>query len=167
MGYEELFPTNDLKGWHANAAKRFASPFVDNFHDRIDVDPIILSNAAVHCGFTIRDFYEKPELGIHSVGYISELFDLLPVTHWFFSLPWIRDLGVTLEYKDTLPPVSTGPIISEAEEVEKLEPISKEKLAGGSTDTLFHNLYGYVQKNLPHTLVRWTTVPDPYLLQDV
>ena len=57
MGYEELFPTNDLKGWHANAAKRFASPFVDNFHDRIDVDPIILSNAAVHCGFTIRDFY--------------------------------------------------------------------------------------------------------------
>ena len=79
MGYEELFPTNDLKGWHANAAKRFASPFVDNYHDRIDVDPIILSNAAVQCGFTIRDFYEKPELGIHSVGYISELFDLLPV----------------------------------------------------------------------------------------
>ena len=153
MGYEELFPTNDLKGWHANAAKRFASPFVDNYHDRIDVDPIILSNAAVQCGFTIRDFYEKPELGIHSVGYISELFDLLPVTHWFFSLPWIRDLGITLEYKDTLPPVSTGPIISEPEEVEKLESIPKDKLKGGSTDTLFHNLYGYVQKNLPHTLV--------------
>ncbi|MCL1983861.1 MAG: hypothetical protein FWG58_00495, partial [Methanomassiliicoccaceae archaeon] len=71
MGYEELFPKNDLSGWHANAAKRFASPFVDNFHDRIDVDPIILSNAAVQCGFTIRDFYEKPELGIHCVGYIS------------------------------------------------------------------------------------------------
>ena len=153
MGYEELFPTNDLKGWHANAAKRFASPFVDNYHDRIDVDPIILSNAAVQCGFTIRDFYEKPELGIHSVGYISELFDLLPVTHWFFSLPWIRDLGITLEYKDTLPPVSTGPIISEPEEVEKLESIPKDKLKGGITDTLFHNLYGYVQKNLPHTLV--------------
>jgi hypothetical protein len=46
MGYEELFPPNDLKGWHANAAKRFASPFVDNYHDRVDVDPIMLSNAA-------------------------------------------------------------------------------------------------------------------------
>jgi len=153
MGYEELFPPNDLKGWHANAAKRFASPFVDNFHDRIDVDPIILANAAVQCGFTIRDFNEKPELGIHCVGYISELFDLLPVTHWFFSLPWCRDLGITLEYKDTLPPVSTGPIATTPEEIEKLEPIPKEKLKGGNTDTLFHNLYGYVQKNLPHTLV--------------
>lgn len=153
MGYEELFPPNDLKEWHPNAAKRFASPFVDNYHDRIDVDPIMLSNAAVHCGFTIRDFYEKPELGIHCVGYVAELFDLLPVTHWFFSLPWVRELGVTLEYKDTLPPVSTGPIISEPEDVLKLEPIGKEELLKGSTVPLYYNLYDYVQKNLPHTLV--------------
>ena len=153
MGYEEIFPQNDLKGWHANAAKRFASPFVDNYHDRVDVDPIMLSNAAVHCGFTIRDFYEKPELGIHCVGYVAELFDLLPVTHWFFSLPWVRELGVTLEYKDTLPPVSTGPIMSEPEEVEKLVPIEKEDLKKGSTIPLFYGLYDYVQQNLPHTLV--------------
>ena len=153
MGYEELFPPNDLKGWHANAAKRFASPFVDNYHHRVDVDPIMLSNAAVNCGFTIRDFYEKPELGIHCVGYVAELFDLLPVTHWFFSLPWIRELGITLEYKDTLPPVSTGPIMSEPEEVEKLVPIEKEDLKKGSTIPLFYGLYDYVQQNLPHTLV--------------
>ena len=38
MGYEEMFPPVDSK-WHGNAAKRFASPFVDNPHDRIDVDP--------------------------------------------------------------------------------------------------------------------------------
>jgi uroporphyrinogen decarboxylase len=153
MGYEELFPKNDLGGWHANAAKRFASPFVDNFHDRIDVDPIILSNAAVQCGFTIRDFYEKPELGIHCVGYISELFDLLPVTHWFFSLPWVRDLGVTLEYKDTLPPIPTGPIFNGPEDVDKMTPICKDDLLKGSTVPLFYNLYDYVQKNLGHTLV--------------
>jgi uroporphyrinogen decarboxylase len=76
MGYEEMFPPADMK-WAGNAAKRFASPFVDNPHDRIDVDPIILSHAAVACGYTIRDFYEKPELGIHCVGYISQLYDLL------------------------------------------------------------------------------------------
>ncbi|MBO5654341.1 MAG: hypothetical protein J6R72_02490, partial [Candidatus Methanomethylophilaceae archaeon] len=113
----------------------------------------MLSNAAVNCGFTIRDFYEKPELGIHCVGYVAELFDLLPVTHWFFSLPWIRELGITLEYKDTLPPVSTGPIMSEPEEVEKLVPIEKEDLKKGSTIPLFYGLYDYVQQNLPHTLV--------------
>ncbi len=61
MGYEESFPPIDMK-WHANATKRFASPFVDNPHDRIDVDAIILSHAAVACGWTIRDFYEKPHL---------------------------------------------------------------------------------------------------------
>lgn len=154
MGYEELFPTNDLNGWHANAAKRFASPFVDNYHDRIDVDPIMLSNAAVQCGFTIRDFYEKPELGIHCVGYISELFDLLPVTHWFFSLPWVRELGLTLVYKDTLPPVSTGPIYEPtAEGIESMRVIEKEELMKGTTIPLYFGLYDYVQKNLPHTLV--------------
>jgi uroporphyrinogen decarboxylase len=154
MGYEELFPTNDLNGWHANAAKRFASPFVDNYHDRIDVDPIILSNAAVQCGFTIRDFYEKPELGIHCVGYISELFDLLPVTHWFFSLPWVREMGLTLVYKDTLPPVSTGPIYEPtAEGIENMRVIEKEELKKGTTIPLYFGLYDYVQKNLPHTLV--------------
>lgn len=153
MGYEELFPKNDVDGWHANAAKRFASPFVDHPHDRIDVDPIMLSHAAVACGFTIRDFYEKPELGIHCVGYISEMYDLLPVTHWFFSLPWIRELGMTLEYKDTLPPVPTGPILSSPEEIEALEPISKEDLKKGTTLPMFYNLYDYVSEHLAHTLV--------------
>ncbi len=154
MGYEELFPPNDVGGWHANAAKRFASPFVDNYHDRIDVDPIMLSNAAVQAGFTIRDFYEKPELGIHCVGYVAELFDLLPVTHWFFSLPWVRELGMTLEYKDTLPPVPTGPIYEPtAESIENLAPIGTEELKKGSTVPLFIDLYKYVQQNLPHTLV--------------
>ena len=93
MGYEELFPPWNMK-WAENATKRFASPFVDKPHDRIDVDAIILSHAAVSCGYTIRDFYEKPELGIHCVGYANEMFDLLPVTHWFFSLPWVTELGI-------------------------------------------------------------------------
>jgi uroporphyrinogen decarboxylase len=152
MGYEELFPKNNMK-WHGNAAKRFASPFVDMPHDRIDVDPIMLSNAAVNCGYTIRDFYEKPELGIHCVGYISELYDLLPVTHWFFSLPWVTELGLTLQYKETLPPVSTGPIISEPEEVDKIEIPSKEDLKKAWTLPQFYRIYDYVAEQLPHTLV--------------
>jgi len=161
MDHNEIFPPNDLKGWHANAAKRFASPFVDNFHDRIDVDPIILANAAVHCGYSIRDFNEKPELGISCVGYISELFDLLPVTHWFFSLPWVRDLGVELKYNDTLPPTRKADVPPVAmEDVDKLEPISKDqlkgknpKLKGQATNDIFMGLYDHVQKYMPHTLV--------------
>ena len=152
MGYEELFPKMDSK-WHGNATKRFASPFVDAPHDRIDVDPIILSHAAVACGFTIRDFYEKPELGIHCVGYISQLYDLLPVTHWFFSLPWVTELGITLEYKDTLPPISTGPVISDPAEVDNIEVPDTEDLKKAWTLPMFYRIYDYVQKNLSETLV--------------
>jgi uroporphyrinogen decarboxylase len=152
MGYEENFPAMDMK-WHANATKRFASPFVDNPHDRIDVDPIILSHAAVACGYTIRDFYEKPELGIHCVGYISQLYDLLPVTHWFYSMPWTRELGLKLQYKETLPPISTGPIISEPGDVDKLRVMDKEELKKNFTQQEFYRIYDYVAKNLPMTLV--------------
>jgi len=152
MGYEDLFPAMDMK-WHANAAKRFASPFVDNPHDRIDVDPIILSHAAVACGYTIRDFYEKPELGIHCVGYISRLYDLLPVTHWFYSMPWTRELGLKLVYKETLPPISTGPILKEPADVDKLRVMDKEELKKNFTQQEFYRIYEYVQKNLPMTLV--------------
>ncbi len=152
MGYEELFPPANM-AWSGHAAKRFGSPFVDVFTDRIDVDPIILSHAAVATGYTIRDFYEKPELGIHCVSYISEMYDLLPVTHWFFSLPWVTELGLTLEYKETLPPISTGPIISEPEEVDKLEVASMSDLRKGWTYPMYKRIYDYVGANLAQTLV--------------
>ncbi|MFA5312933.1 MAG: uroporphyrinogen decarboxylase family protein, partial [Methanomassiliicoccales archaeon] len=152
MGYEETFPPADMK-WAANAAKRFATPFVDSPHDRIDVDGIILSAAAIACGHSIREFYEKPELGIHCVGYASEMYDLLPVTHWFFSLPWCTELGLTLEYKDTLPPIPTGPIIKDPSEVDNIHVPDKKELGRATTLPLFKKLYGYVQKNLPQTLV--------------
>ena len=153
MGYEELFPPWNMN-WAGNATKRFASPFVDKPHDRIDVDAIILSHAAVSCGYTIRDFYEKPELGIHCVGYANEMYDLLPVTHWFFSLPWVTELGLTLEYKDTLPPISkSGPIYHEPSDIDKMHIPDKAELEKGWTQPMFKKIYGYVQKNLPQTLV--------------
>jgi uroporphyrinogen decarboxylase len=153
MGYEEMFPPIDKK-WHGNANKRFASSFVDKQHDRIDVDSIILSNACVVCGYTIRDFYEKPDLGIACVAWASEMYDLLPVTHWFFSLPWINELGSTMQYKETLPPISTGPVITEPEEVDtKINVPDKETIKNGWSTKQFMTAYDYVAKNLPETLV--------------
>jgi uroporphyrinogen decarboxylase len=152
MGYPDLFPGMDM-AWHAKANKQFASPFVDSPYDRISVDSIILAHAAVSMGYTIRDFYEKPTLGIHCVQYASQMYDLLPVTHWFFSLPWVTELGLTLEYKDTLPPISTGPIISDPSEVDKLEVPDINDLKNGWTLPMFFEIYDYVQKNLPLTLV--------------
>lgn len=152
MGYEDLFPPYDMD-WHGKATKRFANPFVDNKFDRIDVDPVMLSHAAVACGYTIRDFYEKPELGVHCLAYIYQLYDLLPVTHWFYSTPWLSEFGCELVQKDTLPPIVETPILKDPSEVDKLEVPSEEDLRKGRTYTQYQRLYAYIQKNLPQTFV--------------
>lgn len=160
MGYEDLFPPYDME-WHGRATKRFASPFVDNNYDRVDVDPIMLSHAAVACGYTIRDFYEKPELGIHCLAHIYQLYDLLPVSHWFYSTPWLKEFGCNLVQKDTLPPIVEKPIISDPSEVDKLEVPSEEDLRKGTTYPQYQRLYSYVQKNLPQTFVPISYAFDP------
>ena len=134
MGYEELFPPYDME-WHGKATKRFANPFVDNKFDRVDVDPVMLSNAAVACGYTIRDFYEKPELGIHCLAYIYQLYDLLPVSHWFYSTPWLKELGMELTQKDTLPPIAETPIISEPGQVDDIEVPDVDQVYKEATPT--------------------------------
>ena len=152
MGYEELFPPCDME-WHARSKKRFANAFVDSKFDRVDVDLHMLSHAAVACGYTIRDFYEKPELGIHCVAHIYQLYDLLPVTHWFYASPWLADLGCNMIYKETLPPIPESEILHEPGDVDNLHVPSQEELYDGWTYSQYKRLYAYVQKNIPQTFV--------------
>ncbi len=160
MGYEEIFPPYDME-WHAHSTKRFANPFVDNKYDRVDVDPVMLSHAAIACGYTIRDFYEKPELGIHCLAYIYQMYDLLPVSHWFYSTPWLKELGMELTQKDTLPPIAETPIISEPGQVDDLEVPDEKAIRNGYTYPQYQRLYSYVQKNLPQTFVPISYGFDP------
>ncbi|MGD0817215.1 MAG: uroporphyrinogen decarboxylase family protein [Methanomassiliicoccales archaeon] len=152
MSYEEIFPPYDME-WHGKSTKRFATPFIDKQYDRIDVDPMMLSHAAVACGYTIRDFYEKPELGIHCLAYVYQLYDLLPVTHWYYSTPWLHELGCELVQRDTLPPIVKEPIISEPGEVDKIEVPDIDTIKKGRTYNQYKRLYQYVQKNIPQTFV--------------
>ena len=101
---DAIFPSVNEK-WHKHAEKRFASPFTGSNFDRIDVDPMMLSHAALITGYTINDFYTNPALGARCVANASEMYDLLPVTHWYFSLPWVAELGAQIEFKPFLPPV--------------------------------------------------------------
>ena len=152
MGYEELFPPCDME-WHARSKKRFANAFVDSKFDRVDVDLHMLSHAAVACGYTIRDFYEKPELGIHCVAHIYQLYDLLPVTHWFYASPWLADLGCTMKYMDSIPPIPEKPIISEPSDVDNLQVPSIEEVYDGWTYSQYKRIYSYVQEHIPHTFL--------------
>lgn len=147
--FEIFFPEVN-KQWHAHATKRFAGPFVNNPYDRVDVDPIILAHAAVIQGYTIKDFYSKPILGITSVIFTNEMYDLLPVTHWFYSNVWLRELGCKLVYKETLPPVVEEPRpVKTPEDVDKLEVPDVSAIEKGPTFTEFVTAYDYVKQHFP------------------
>ena len=146
---EDFFAPIDME-WHKEARKRFASPFLGTNHGHIPVDPMMLSHAAVACGRTIREFYENPELGAHCVAFVQELYDLLPVTHWYFSLVWLTELGMETQYMDLMPPVPKGPIILDPSQVDELHVPSPEDLAKGWTIHQMFRANDYVEKNIPY-----------------
>jgi uroporphyrinogen decarboxylase len=109
----------------------------------------MLSHAAIACGYTIRDFFEKPELGIHCLAYIYQMYDLLPISHWFYSTPWLKELVIEMAQKDTLPPIAETPIIIEPGEVDDIEVPDVDQVYKGATYSQYQRLYTYVQKNIP------------------
>ena len=153
-----LPPPNDK--WHKHAAKRFANPFTGQKFDRIDVDAMMLSHAALISGYTINDFYTKPELGAACVANASEMYDLIPITHWYFSLPWVAELGANVEFRPLLPPVVKEPSITDLEEIDKLEVPDLKEMENGFTGQLMTRAQDYIQKNTPDKFVPMTYTSD-------
>lgn len=144
----EMFAPVDEK-WHKEARQRFASPFMGTNHGHIPVDPMMLSHAAVVSGHTIREFYENPELGAYCVAAAQELYDLLPVTHWYFSLPWLTELGMEVQYMDLMPPTPKAPIVFDPSQVEDIHVPSAEDLTKGWTLNQLFKENDYIEKHLP------------------
>ncbi len=154
-----LFPPID-RAWLERARKRFASPFMGTKFDRIAVDPMMLSHAAVVCGFTIGDFYKQPELGASCVAYASQLYDLLPVTHWYFSLPWISELGGELRYTDLLPPTVSNIVVKTPEDVDLVEVPGIEEIRKGWTYSQMTRSNDFIKENIPEMFVPIASVSD-------
>ncbi len=154
-----LFPAID-KAWLEHARKRFASPFIGTKYDRISVDPMMLSHAAIVCGYTIGDFYKNPELGAACVAHASQLYDLLPVTHWYFSLPWVSELGAEIQYSDVLPPIVSNARVEEPEDVDRIEVPGAEEIQKGWTYQQMVRANDYIQKDLPDMFVPMASVSD-------
>jgi len=119
-----------------------------------------LSHASVACGNTIGDFYRYPDLGAHCVAYASQVYDLLPVTHWYFSLSWVAEMGLDIQYMETMPPVPKAPIISSPNEVDDVEVVSVEELNKGWTMKHYNKANEYVQKYLPEMFIPMVNVSD-------
>lgn len=161
-----MFPPIDKK-WYEQSRKRFVSARVSRArecgrmpYDRIDVDPQILSHAAIACGYTIKDFYTKPELGISCAAYIHQLYGIISPAHWFYSNPWLRELGVELVYSDTMPPFVKEPIIKEPGDVEKLRVPDVDEITKGPTASEFIRAFEWAKNNVPMYFVPITYAFD-------
>ncbi len=137
------------KAWHEKARRRFAAPFIGGDFDFITVDPMMLSHSAVACGYTVRQFYEDPRLGAHCNAYVQEMYDLLPITHWFTSLPWLGDLGVEFRYMDHIAPVPVAPVIDGPEDVDRLEVPDVADIKHGNTFRDLTTAYDHIRENVP------------------
>jgi len=154
-----IIPPSNEK-WHKHAEKRFASPFTGQKFDRIDVDAMMLSHASLVSGYSINDFYTQPELGAACVANASEMYDLIPMTHWYFSLPWVAEMGAEVQFQPLLPPVVKEPNIKDLEMVDKLEVPDVKELEGGFTGKLMTRAQDYIQKNTPNKFVPMTYTSD-------
>ncbi len=160
MDVSELFPPID-KGWQANARKRYAAAVLGGEADHVPVDPMMLSHATVACGHSIRDFYERPKLGAHCLAYAQQLYDLLPVTKYYFAHPWMSELGTRLKFMDLTPPVPENTVVQNAEDVERLEVPDADGIKEGFTFQQLSGAYDYIKEKLPEMFVPISPCPEP------
>ncbi|NLL95068.1 MAG: hypothetical protein GX224_04875 [Thermoplasmatales archaeon] len=161
MHLEDMFPPVDMD-WLGKARLRYASAVVGARNaDRIPVDPMMLGHATVSCGYTIRDFYTKPELGVRCMAYAQELYDLLPVTKYHFAHPWLTELGLELKPMDLTAPVPVNVPVPDAEAVEALEAPSLEEIKNGFSYRKLVGTMDYTKEHIPEMFVPLAYCPEP------
>jgi len=147
--------------WLKRAKRRYAASFLGGEFDRIPVDPMMLSHSTVACGYTIRDFYEKPELGAHCLAYVQEMYDLLPVTKYYFAHPWLPELGVRLKFMDKTAPVPVNKVVNSPEDVDKLHIPDLREIENGFTYRRLTGASKYIKEKLPDMFVPLAYCPEP------
>ena len=147
--------------WLKRAKRRYAASFMGGEFDRLPVDPMMLSHATVACGYTIRDFYEIPELGAHCLAYVQEMYDLLPVTKYYFAHPWLPELGIELRYMDKTAPVPVNTVVKDPEDVEKLHIPDLKEIEKGYTYNRLTGASRYIKEKLPDMFIPLAYCPEP------
>ena len=160
MAIEDEFPP--VSGsWLSVAKKRYASAFISSGGDRIPVDPMMLSHATVVNGYTVRDFYEKPKLAVKCMAYAQELYDLLPVTKYYFAHPWLPELGIELKPMDYTAPVPNNVVVNEPEDVDNIRIPDSEEIKKGYSFPRLSMAMDYTKKELPDMFVPLAYCPEP------
>ena len=155
----QLPPIN--QDWLKRAKRRYTATFLGGEFDRIPVDPMMLAHSTVACGYTIRDFYEKPIMAVKCLAYAQEVYDLLPVTKYYFAHPWLPEMGINLRVMDLTAPVPTNTIVSGPEDVDLIEIPDKKEVMGGYSYERLTGAMDYVKANMPDMFVPLAYCPEP------
>lgn len=147
--------------WLKRAKRRYSATFVGGESDRIPVDPMMLSHSAVCCGYRISDFYAKPRIAVNCLAYAQELYDLLPVTKYYFAHPWLPELGIRLKPMPVTAPVPENTVIESPEDVDLLEVPGSEEMRRGYSFTRLTAAMDYTKERMPEMFVPLAYCPEP------
>ena len=156
----DIFPPID-RDWLKRSKRRYFAAFVGGEADHVPVDPMMLSHSTVACGYSIRDFYERPELAAGCLAYIQQLYDLLPVTKYYFAHPWLPELGINLKFMDLTAPVPTNTIVETPEDVDRIEIPDVESIKKGYSYLRLTRAMDYIKENIPDMFVPLAYCPEP------
>ena len=156
----DLFPPID-RDWLKRSKRRYFAAFVGGEADHVPVDPMMLSHSTVACGYSIRDFYERPELAAGCLAYIQQLYDLLPVTKYYFAHPWLPELGVNLKFMDLTAPVPTNTVVDTPEDIDRLEIPDIETIKKGYSYLRLTRAMDHIKENIPDMFVPLAYCPEP------
>ncbi len=147
--------------WLKRAKRRYNATFLGGEFDRIPVDPMMLSHSTVCCGYTIADFYADPILAVNCLAYAQEIYDLLPVTKYYFAHPWLPELGVELKPMALTAPVPNNTVVTDPEDADKIEIPDTDEIMKGYSYTRLTKAMDYTKAHLPDMFVPLAYCPEP------
>ncbi|MFA6710551.1 MAG: uroporphyrinogen decarboxylase family protein [Candidatus Methanomethylophilaceae archaeon] len=160
MEYTSSFPPIGTE-WLKKARRRYSATFVGGDSDRIAVDPMMLAHSTVACGYTIRDFYEQPKLAVQCLAHVQEMYDLLPVTKYYFAHPWLPELGINLKFMDLTAPVPTNIIVNTPEDADKIHIPDVSEIEKGYSYGRLAGAMDYTKEKIPDMFVPLAYCPEP------
>ncbi|MBN1785960.1 MAG: hypothetical protein JW825_03070 [Candidatus Methanofastidiosa archaeon] len=103
--------------------------------DRIPAAPMCMGQAAIMHGYTLYDFYTKPELGIDCIINAGQIFDAEILPMWIYATYWVEDYGGKLKMPvgRMAAPAMVEPACKTLEDAENLEVLDLKELDKGPT----------------------------------
>lgn len=103
--------------------------------DRIPAAPMCMGQAAILHGYTLYDYYTKPEMGVEWLIHAGQMFDAEILPMWLYATYWVEDYGGTLKMPvgRMAAPAMIEPACKTLEDAENLEVLDLKELSKGPT----------------------------------